>query len=400
VNSIGPGVDDAEPSLEGPVGAGLGPVGVGPVLAVLGPSGALIALTLLGWWSDRPRGPLLALDLAVAAVSWLVTPLVLWRPVGATVLVTALALLSPAATPPATIGAVQVARRRPFPVALAVAGAGVAAHAVQGLWRSNQGLSYGWWLLLITFGYGALLGWGAWAQARAALIRSLRERAERAEAEQGRRVAEARMSERRRIAGEMHDVLAHRLSLVATFAGAMEYRPDSSPEQMARAAGIVRTGVHQALEELREVVSLLREDGPPGGESSRPQPVLVDVARLVEESRDAGTEVELRETVDDAGAAPAAVARTAYRVIQEGLTNARKHAAGRPVRVELSGGPGRGLAIDVLNQLPVQPSPAPAGSGGAGLVGLTERVHLAGGQLEHRAVDGEFRLRARLPWPA
>ncbi|GAA4609006.1 signal transduction histidine kinase [Actinoplanes octamycinicus] len=363
-------------------------------------SGVLIAMSLLAWWGGRPLGPLFALDLTAGVLSWLLTPLVLWRPVGATAVLTALATVSPMATPPATIGMLQVARRRRFPVAVAMAAAGVAAHAIQGLWRSNGGMAYGWWLALITFAYGALLGWGAWAQARAALIASLRERADRAEAEQGRRVAEARMLERRKIAREMHDVLAHRLSLLATFAGAMEYRPDSSPEQMSRAAGVVRDGVHQALEELREVISLLRDDAPANDDGTRPQPVLTDVPRLVAESREAGTEVLLEETVTSPAAAPAAVARTAYRVIQEGLTNARKHAAGQPVHVHLRGGPGTGLQVEIRNALtPDNPAP-PGWSGGAGLVGLTERVQLAGGRLDHRSGDGEFHLHATLPWPS
>jgi signal transduction histidine kinase len=367
--------------------------------AVLGASGVLIVATVLAWWSDRPVGPLLALDVAAGAVSWLLTPLLLWRPVAATAVITVLAALSPAASPPGTIGALQVARRRRSPVAIAVAVAGLAAHAVQGAWRSNGGLSYGWWLALVAIGYGALLGWGAWAQAREALIRSLHDRARRAEAEQGRRVAEARMLERRKIAREMHDVLAHRLSLLATFAGAMEYRPDSSPEQLSRAAGVVRDGVHQALNELREVISLLRDDDPPG-EGIRPQPVLADVPRLIEESRDAGAEVLLREAVDEPAEAPPSVARTAYRVIQEGLTNARKHATGQPVRVALRGGPGAGLEIAVHNALTPQRTAPHGSSGGAGLVGLTERVHLAGGRLDHQAVAGEFRLHAWIPWPA
>jgi signal transduction histidine kinase len=367
--------------------------------AVLGVSGVLMAATILGWWIDRPPGPLLALDITAGALSWALAALTLWRPVAATAVLTVLAAVSPAATPPAIIGALQVARRRRFPVAIAVAVAGLAAHAAQGLWRTQDGLSYGWWLALITVGYGAMLGWGAWAQARAALIRSLHERARRAEAEQGRRVAEARILERRKIAREMHDVLAHRLSLLATFAGAMEYRPDSSPERLSRAAGVVRDGVHQALEELREVISLLREDDPPDGDGTRPQPVLADIPGLVEESREAGTEVLLREAVDEPAEAPPTVARTAYRVIQEGLTNARKHAAGQPVRIDLRGGPGTGLRIDVRNPLPPQGT-TPGWSGGAGLVGLTERVHLAGGQLDHQTIDGEFRLRASLPWPA
>ena len=369
------------------------------VAVLLGQSGVLIAATLLGWWSGRPAGPLLALDVTAGVLSWLVTPLLLWRPVAAPIVVSVLAALSPAATAPATIGALQVARRRRFPAAVAVAGAGIIAHAVQGGWRSTGSMAYGWWLVLVMVGYGALVGWGAWAQAREALIRSLHDRASRAEAEQGRRVAEARMLERRKIAHEMHDVLAHRLSLLATFAGAIQYRPDSSPERLSQAAGVVRDGVHQALEELREVISLLREDEA-DGDGTRPQPVLADVPRLLEETRGAGTEVRLSQTVEVPGDAPPAVARTAYRVIQEGLTNARKHAGGQPVRVALHGGPGAGLEVDVRNALaPGHPAPNGWGSG-AGLVGLTERVHLAGGQLDHQAVDGEFRLHASIPWPA
>jgi signal transduction histidine kinase len=368
-----------------------------PLTVVLGVSGVLTAATIFGWWSARPPGPLLALDIVAGVLSWALAGMTLWRPVAATAVISMLAVVSPAATPAATIGALQVARRRRFPVATAVAAGGLAAHAVQGLWRSHGGMSYGWWLALVTIGYGALLGWGAWAQARSALIRSLHERARRAEAEQGRRVAEARMLERRKIAREMHDVLAHRLSLLATFAGALEYRPDSSPERLSLAAGVVRDGVHQALEELREVISLLRDDDPPDGGDIRPQPVLNDVPRLVEESREAGTEVLLREAVEQSAEAPPAVARTAYRVIQEGLTNARKHAAGQPVQVDLRGGPGRGLQIDVRNPLAPHDT-TPGWSGGAGLVGLTERVHLAGGQLDHQAMNGEFRLHASLPW--
>ncbi|GAA1651829.1 histidine kinase [Actinoplanes couchii] len=461
-------------------------VRTGAVVTVMAASGALIAVTLVG---GQTTGRMLALDIVVGVLAWALTPALLWRPVAGTVLLSLLAALSPAATPPATMGALQVARRRPFPVAIATGTAGLAAHALQGWWRANGGMSYGWWLVLITVTYGALLGWGAWAQAREALIRSLEERARRAEAEQGRRVAEARMLERRRIAREMHDVLAHRLSLLATFAGAMEYRPDSPPEQLSKAAGVVRSGVHQALEELRDVISLLRDDerdDEQDGEGNRPQPLLADVPRLVEENREAGATVLVNDAVTDPAEAPPALARTAYRVIQEALTNARKHAAGQEVHLDLRGAPGQGLEIDVRNALLVTPvgrpavtpsgrpyvassgrpqvasfgrpdvvssgrpqvasfgrpdvvssgrtpvaasgrprvAPsglpydAPAGlpdvapsglpegpdpawaSGGAGLVGLTERVSLAGGTLDHREADGEFHLHASIPWPS
>ncbi|NRQ36532.1 sensor histidine kinase [Nonomuraea sp. NN258] len=364
----------------------------GVVLAV----GGLSGLTL---WSQA-GGPWWGLDVVVAAVSLVAALAQLWWPASGALAATLLATLSPVATAAATMGALQVAQRRRFPVAAAVAAGGVAAHVVQGLWRPNSGISQQWWLLLICASYGALLGWGALARSRRALLCSLHERANRAEAEQGRRVAEARMAERRQLAREMHDVLAHRLSLVATHAGALEYRPDSSPEQLARAAGVIRTGVHQALEELRQVISLLHEQDDQLDELAL-QPVLADLPGLIADAREAGQEIRLREEVtDDDGALPQAASRTAYRVVQEGLTNARKHAPSRPVDVLLRGTPGTSLLIDIRNPLaPAGTAPLAPGSG-LGLVGLTERVRLAGGQLDHHHSEGEFRLQARLPWPA
>ncbi|GGK86302.1 hypothetical protein GCM10012284_20690 [Mangrovihabitans endophyticus] len=365
-------------------------------------TGGLNALTIWGGWNGGHRG----LDLAVGLLSWVLAPLLVWRPAVGALVVAPLAALSPVGSPAATAGTLQVARRCRFSLAAAVAAVGFAAHVAQGAWRPNGGISLGWWLLLIALAHGALLGWGAWAQARAALIRSLRDRARRAEAEQGRRVAEARIAERHRIAREMHDVLAHRLSLLATFAGAMEYRPDSSPERLAGAAGVVRAGVHQALDELREVVTLLRDDDPrtADGETSdvradyRPQPALTDIPRLIGESRETGTPVQLRDEVDDPSTAPTVTARTAYRIVQEGLTNARKHACGQPVVVTLRGRPGARLVVEIRNPLGTEPVVTPGA--GVGLIGLTERVHLAGGQLDHRADDGEFRVHAWIPWPA
>ncbi|MGP4025764.1 sensor histidine kinase [Actinomadura sp. 3N407] len=371
-------------------------VGAAIVFAV---AGVLVAVTIWARHGAGAAGGTLTLDIAAGAAAWLLSPVLLWRPVPVALALTALAAVSPAATPVATLAALHVAQRRPFPVAAGVGAAGIAAHVVQGLWRPPGGISFGWWLLLIAAGYGALVGWGALARARRALLISLSERARRAEAEQGRRVAEARMAERTRIAREMHDVLAHRLSLLATYAGALEYRPDAPPEKLSQAAGVVRAGVHQALGELREVILLLRAED--AAEEGRPQPVLEDVPVLVRESRDAGVAVELRDEVAGRDTLPAAAGRTAYRVVQEGLTNARKHAAGRPVTVVLEGRPGARLVIEIRNPLPAAAGAGPAAPGsGTGLVGLTERVRLAGGRLDHEAAAGEFRLRAWLPWPA
>jgi signal transduction histidine kinase len=361
----------------------------------------------------------LALDVAVGVVSVALVPLLARWLVPVALLLSVLAVLSPAATPPATLAVLLVARWRPLGVAAAVACAGVAAHLIQVAWRPVGGLPYVWWAVLVVVAYAALVGWGTLLRANRELITSLRERAEHAEADQARRVAEARAGERARIAREMHDVLAHRLSLLATYAGALSYRPDAPPEQLSRAAEVIRSGTHQALDELREVIGVLRaaetEDPTAGG---RPLPGLADLPRLIEESRAAGTPVEVHAGGVDPDAVPEPVGRTVYRVVQEGLTNARKHAPGSAVLVTLGGGPGSGLDVSIASGRPAPggggspgagsgagagpgsvAGPVPGTRSGTGLIGLAERLDLAGGTLEHHRDGGEFLLHAWLPWP-
>lgn len=354
-----------------------------------------VAAIVYGEYGAGASGAFLAMEIAVGVVGIGLFPLMFRWPVATGVAFVLLAALAPTATPLANIGVLQVARCRPLPQAVGMALAGVAAHAARGLWQPTSGLSYGWWLTLIVVLHAGLVGWGALAAARAAVITSLEERALRAEAEQGRRVAEARAAERAKIAREMHDVLAHRLSLLATYAGALEYRPDQAPERLSQAAGVIRTTVHQALNELREVIALLRDDA--SDDLARPVPALADLPDLVAESRSTGTRVAVRDEVSDPASVPGATARTAYRVVQEALTNARKHAPGQPVSIALDGTPGARLRICVSNPLG-RPSAIPGT--GSGLVGLTERVRLAGGQLDHQATATEFLVSASLPWPA
>jgi signal transduction histidine kinase len=357
---------------------------------------ALTAATIVGQASSHESSALLTLDIAVGLVACALVPVLLRWPVPGAVALAVLAALSPAATPAATLGTLYVAQRRPFAVAVAAGGADVAAHLIRGVWRPNGSLPYAWWAVLVIAAGAALVGWGQGDRARQALLASLRERARRAEAEQASRVAEARVAERARIAREMHDVLAHRLSLLATYAGALEYRPDAPPEQLARAAGVVRAGVHQALDELREVIAVLRDDDFDG---KHPLPGLADLDGLIAETRDAGTAVDVTRRVTQQEDLPGGLGRTAYRVVQEGLTNARKHAPGRPVRVLLAGKPGGRLVVELAN--PVGPADPVINGSGTGLIGLTERVRLAGGEIDHTiSADGEFVLRAWLPWPA
>ncbi len=237
---------------------------------------------------------------------------------------------------------------------------------------------------------GVAIGWGLFVRARRELVRSLREQAEGA-------LDEARAAERRRIAREMHDVLAHRLSLLSVHAGALEFNPDAPAEDVAEAAGVIRESARAALDELRGVIGVLREDG---GESltQPPQPTLADLAALVEESRAAGMRVTARIELGEA-AAPAAVGRTAYRIAQEGLTNARKHAPGAAVTLTVRA-LDDGLHVEVRSLAPVAVAGpgSPLPGAGTGLIGLAERVSLAGGELEHGVdPDGAFVLRASLP---
>ncbi|MEU5553941.1 histidine kinase [Micromonospora sp. NPDC047793] len=286
-------------------------------------------------------------------------------------------------------------------VALAVTAAALVCNMFFALFRPDPQSSY-WaatiWGVVITL---LVMAWAMFVRARRQLVLSLRERAERAEAEQQLRVAQAQQVERTRIAREMHDVLAHRISLLSLHAGALEFRPDASPEEVSRAAGVIRGSAHAALQDLREVIGVLRADTSLTAEPERPQPTLDDLPALVAESRAAGTRVDLRDRVSDPERLPAGLGRSVYRIVQEGLTNARKHAGGAAVTVGLSGAPGDGLAVEIRNRWPVGDAVPSIPGTGTGLIGVAERVTLAGGRLEHGRDDsGDFRLAAWLPWPA
>ncbi|WP_240506163.1 sensor histidine kinase [Thermoactinospora rubra] len=227
-------------------------------------------------------------------------------------------------------------------------------------------------------------------QTRQQLMRSLRREADEA-AQQARRL------ERERIAREMHDVLAHRLSILSLHAGALEFRPDAPPAEIARAAAAIRDSAHRALQDLREVIGLLRRPEDTQATPERPQPTLDDVAGLVEECRQAGMDVRLAL---EASSVPEGLGRSVYRIVQEALTNARKHAPGAPVTVEIAGGPGEGLTVRVRNPVPARVGRGLPGSG-SGLIGLTERAELLGGRLTHgHTARGDFLLEAWLPWSA
>jgi signal transduction histidine kinase len=244
------------------------------------------------------------------------------------------------------------------------------------------------------------VGYGLYVRVRRELVLSLQERNRRLESEQDLRVREARQAERTRIAREMHDVLAHRISLLSVHAGALEFNPSAAPEEIARAAAVIRMSARAAQEELREVVGVLRDDRTDAEAVPPPQPTLVEVPELVAESQRAGMDVASEINVDG-NDVPPLIGRTAYRLVQEGLTNARKHAPGQRVQIAIAGRPRSELTVEVVNRPLVghASGTVPSDGSGTGLIGLAERVQLTGGRLSHEALnDGGFALRATLPW--
>jgi signal transduction histidine kinase len=228
--------------------------------------------------------------------------------------------------------------------------------------------------------------------ARRALLQSLRERADRAERERYLLAEQARTEERARLAGEMHDVVTHRVSLMVLQAGALRMTaPDEATRQAAE--GLRVTGC-QALDELRDLVGILRAH-PDGDET----PSMDGLAALVAESVKVGTPAELTEEGDPALASPV-VGRTAYRIVREALTNVRKHAPGARVTVQVSYGDAQ-VRLTVRNTVPpgaVDLSGLAGTGSGLGIAHLRQRVELVHGTLRAGpAPDGGFCLEATLP---
>jgi signal transduction histidine kinase len=343
---------------------------------------------------------------AVDAALGVLASLGLWLrrrwPVGLAVIVGLFAIYSVSASAVALIALFTVAVHRRLRTAVLVA-AGYALTSFLTLLVRPDVSPPNWWQgVLGVVCVVAVLALGMFVRARRQL--ALVER-ERAASEQELRVAQARQMERNRIAREMHDVLAHRLSLLSLQAGALELRPDAPPAEIARSAGVIRSNAHGALDDLREVIGVLRsapaDDDQAEGVPERPQPTLVDLPMLIDESRKAGMRVVLECEVTDLGVVPEVVGRTAFRIVQEGLTNARKHADHTPVSVAVQGAAADGLTVEIRNPWPVgDAGSTPIPGAGMGIIGLAERTALTGGRLEHgRTPAGEFRLWTWLPWP-
>jgi signal transduction histidine kinase len=353
------------------------------------------------WSAHTPFA--LAVDLLLGIIACLSLWLRRSQPVGVGVFAVAAAAVSGLAAGAAPIAVFNVAVRGSRRALVTVIGLSLAALAIYPLLYQGAG-DFGTEVLIGMLIMIVAVGWGLFARVRRELVLSLRERAERLESAQRLQAEQAREAERRRIAREMHDVLAHRLSLLSVQAGALEFRPDASPAEIAEATGVIRATARAALQELREVIGVLREEADEGGPQP-PQPTLAQIPALLEESRAAGMHVRWHIDAPDAAAVPPALGRTAYRVVQEGLTNARKHAPAAAVEVTIAARAGSPVRVEVVSRRAVgvaaaqTPGDMPLPGAGTGLVGLAERVGLAGGDLRYGPdAEGDFVVRATLPW--
>ncbi|SHH11529.1 sensor histidine kinase [Geodermatophilus nigrescens] len=236
---------------------------------------------------------------------------------------------------------------------------------------------------------------GIWQRTRAQLLAALRERAARAEAERERLASAAVLAERTRIAREMHDAVGHRVSLMVLQAGAIEVAA-ADPDRVEQLAGQVQTAGRQALEELRQMVGVLRAGEVDEAAPLGPQPGLPELPRLVASAREAGMDVGWTGPAEGTAPVDPVVGRAAYRIVQESLTNAGRHAPDAPVQVTVERRPDE-LHVRVVNGPPARAA-EPVPGGGFGLIGLGERVRTLGGRLRAEPrLDGGFCVEAELP---
>ncbi|WP_221891203.1 sensor histidine kinase [Microbispora sp. KK1-11] len=303
----------------------------------------------------------------------------------------------------------RMATARPalwFFVAVALAGLPLSALVLRDLWD--------WPTQLITLLLAVVVPWllGRWRRQHAELVRTGWLLADRLEREQRAVADRARLRERARIAGDMHDSLGHDLTLLAVRAGALELDPGLDSRQQASVRDL-REAAAAATERLREIIGVLRTDD---DESAAVPPREESIETLVERARDSGVPIVVEHPVDywadhradhpgdhradhpgDIDGLPPMTALAVRRVLQEALTNAAKHAPGATVRVRFASDDGVVTLRVVNDAAPAAASPGVA-SGGSGLVGLAERVRLAGGVLRAGpAPGGGFEVAAELP---
>lgn len=256
-----------------------------------------------------------------------------------------------------------------------------------------------WWVvpIAVVVIVGTAVGVGMLRRGR----RSATQAAARAAAAEGRtaRLGDqlARKNERERIAREVHDVLGHELSLLSLHAGALEVNAEDT--ELKESARQVRTSAAESLHGLQSLLRMLREDPDRAAEDG--SLTLADLPAMIDRTAQSGIPVSSTVYLDGGENVDPALSRAVYRVVQELLTNARKHAAHGSVRLSVAGDPRTGIAIETVNPYEPDPGrPGVAAGSGQGLLGITERVESLDGRLAYGVDDrgSTYRVSVWFPW--
>lgn len=344
-------------------------------------------------WGVRPTR--FWVDLIVGCFALALVPLRRRFPFGIALATNVLGVVSAAAAGPGLLTMISLATwRRPAQIIIVMA-AGITSGYIYFSITPEASTSPHWISVteMVVVTVAEVLA-GLYIGTQREYIASVNEQKRQAEEQHQLQIEKARSLEREQIAREMHDVLAHRISLISMHSGALAYRTDLNREQVQETSALISATAREALSDLRQVLGVLRGDEP-----LQPQPTLSELPSLVTEARDAGMSIRFTSDVADPALVPETLGRTLYRVAQEALTNAAKHSPTATVSMGVSGQRGDGLTMTVSNVR--RPASAAGASGaGLGLVGMRERVALAGGQLVIRDEQRSFTLEAWLPWPA
>ena len=364
----------------------------------------LFGLAFLGSSLDASTRDVSAAEVTLDLVLGGIGCLLLWLrrrwPVGVAVAMMPIVAVSAFSTVAAMLAVFTVAVHCRTSDRLPIAAGILACSLLFPLWRPLRGAVLG---VAAVPAPSSLPGWcclGDVCAGAATVVWSLRERAERAETEQRMLADQARTAERARIAREMHDVLAHQISLIALHAGALEVRPEMAADEVRATAQLLRATARHALEELRSVIGVLRDDTEPSAPIG-PQPTLADIPRLVDEVTRAGAKIDFDMQIPDEAQPPSALGRDAFRIVQEALTNVNKHARGTATQVQISGRPGNGLTIVIRNRLPMDNSIGAAAlpGSGIGLVGPGNAWRLPVARSRAVRTRASSSSMARLQWP-
>ncbi|WP_371481748.1 sensor histidine kinase [Kitasatospora sp. NBC_00315] len=381
-----------------------------PYLLAVGAAASLLPTGITVLTHDYGLNPAVAAALAVAQSVPLVLavsrPLPAWWIIGTADLLTALLLLAADRTTdavwpwPATsvIGycllMVPLSLREPRRTLLAVWLTTVAGSLTMSLVAPADRFGGDNSLLVIALS-GAVLVFGGALRERAEARRLLTEQEQISESERGQRTL---LEERARIARELHDVVAHHMSVIAVQAASAPYRLTGVPEEAVAEFTAIAGTARESLTEMRRLLGVLRNEG--SGAETAPQPGLAQLPQLLETVGRAGVSAELTVHPEAAGPLPAAVELSAYRIVQEALANVVRHAPGARAWVSLALQDGR-LLVTVVNAAPTTRSPSlehAAEGTGHGLTGMRERVRLLDGRLDTGPLpDGGFKVAAALP---